>query len=70
MFYEALHKDLNKSKAEALASEISPVLEECAYFLDVRKNNFMQNHHAKLLFPDLELRKFDQRQKGKGTYES
>ncbi|CAO3619822.1 unnamed protein product [Mucor hiemalis] len=34
LFYEALHKDLNKSKAEALASEISPVLEECAYFLD------------------------------------
>ncbi|KAG2203099.1 hypothetical protein INT47_004906 [Mucor saturninus] len=35
-FYVALAKDLNKSRAEALASEISPVLEECVYFL----NNF------------------------------
>lgn len=36
LFYDALSKDLNKSRAEALTSEISPVLEECAYFLDVR----------------------------------
>lgn len=35
LFYDALAKDLNKSRAEALSSEISPVLEECAYFLDV-----------------------------------
>ncbi|CAO0798894.1 unnamed protein product [Mucor circinelloides] len=34
LFYDALAKDLNKSRAEALSSEISPVLEECAYFLD------------------------------------
>ncbi|KAI8050114.1 Aldehyde/histidinol dehydrogenase [Thamnidium elegans] len=32
-FYVALAKDLNKSRADALASEISPVLEECVYFL-------------------------------------
>ncbi|CEP09048.1 hypothetical protein [Parasitella parasitica] len=33
-FYDALAKDLNKSRAETLASEISPVLEECAYFIN------------------------------------
>ncbi|KAI9365781.1 Aldehyde/histidinol dehydrogenase [Pilaira anomala] len=32
-FYIALAKDLNKSRADTLASEISPVLEECIYFL-------------------------------------
>lgn len=35
LFYDSLAKDLNKSRAEALSSEISPVLEECAYFLNV-----------------------------------
>lgn len=35
-FYVALAKDLNKSRADALAGEISPVLEECVYFLKVR----------------------------------
>lgn len=35
-FYIALTKELNKSRADTLASEISPVLEECVYFLKVR----------------------------------
>jgi acyl-CoA reductase-like NAD-dependent aldehyde dehydrogenase len=35
LFYDSLAKDLNKSRAEALSSEISPVLEECVYFLSV-----------------------------------
>lgn len=44
-FYTALAKDLHKSRAETLASEISPVLEECAYFLNVILCN-----HKKILF--------------------
>jgi acyl-CoA reductase-like NAD-dependent aldehyde dehydrogenase len=39
-FYDALAKDLNKPRAEALASEISPVLEECAYFLNVISSHY------------------------------
>lgn len=33
-FYEALAKDMGKSRHEALMGDISPLLEECLYFLD------------------------------------
>ncbi|KAI8369621.1 Aldehyde/histidinol dehydrogenase [Radiomyces spectabilis] len=33
-FYEALAKDMNKPRVEALSGDISPVLEECIYFID------------------------------------
>lgn len=33
--YEALAKDMNKPRSEALSGDIAPVLEECLYFLDV-----------------------------------
>ncbi|KAI8148124.1 Aldehyde/histidinol dehydrogenase [Fennellomyces sp. T-0311] len=33
-FYEALAKDMNKPRVEALSGDIAPVLEECLYFLD------------------------------------
>jgi hypothetical protein len=36
-FYEALRKDLNKPKIEALSGDIAPVLDECLYFLDVKQ---------------------------------
>ncbi|KAI8333684.1 Aldehyde/histidinol dehydrogenase [Chlamydoabsidia padenii] len=32
--YEALSKDMNKPRTEALSGDIAPVLEECLYFLD------------------------------------
>ncbi|KAI8081614.1 Aldehyde/histidinol dehydrogenase [Halteromyces radiatus] len=32
--YEALAKDMNKPRSEALSGDIAPVLEECLYFLD------------------------------------
>ncbi|KAI8644445.1 Aldehyde/histidinol dehydrogenase [Parasitella parasitica] len=34
LFYDALAKDLEKSRVEALSSEISPVLEECLFYQD------------------------------------
>ncbi|CAO3650122.1 unnamed protein product [Cunninghamella echinulata] len=33
-FYEALRKDMNKPRSEALSGDVAPVLEECLYFLD------------------------------------
>ncbi|KAI9271607.1 Aldehyde/histidinol dehydrogenase [Phascolomyces articulosus] len=33
-FYEALAKDMGKTRHEALMGDISPLLEECLYFLD------------------------------------
>ncbi|KAI8092472.1 Aldehyde/histidinol dehydrogenase [Halteromyces radiatus] len=33
-FYEALAKDMNKPRMEAFVGDISPVLEECIYYLD------------------------------------
>ncbi|KAI9263265.1 Aldehyde/histidinol dehydrogenase [Phascolomyces articulosus] len=33
-FYEALAKDMNKPRTEALSGDIAPSLEECLYFLD------------------------------------
>ncbi|KAI8342445.1 Aldehyde/histidinol dehydrogenase [Chlamydoabsidia padenii] len=33
-FYEALAKDMNKPRSEALSGDIGPVLEECLYFLE------------------------------------
>ncbi|KAI8997589.1 Aldehyde/histidinol dehydrogenase [Pilobolus umbonatus] len=33
-FYEALAKDLNKPRPEALGGDIAPVLDECLYFID------------------------------------
>ncbi|KAF7727609.1 Aldehyde dehydrogenase [Apophysomyces ossiformis] len=33
LFYEALAKDMNKPRTEALTGDISPVLEECLYFI-------------------------------------
>ncbi|ORX52739.1 aldehyde dehydrogenase [Hesseltinella vesiculosa] len=32
--YEALAKDMNKPRSEAMSGDIAPVLEECLYFLD------------------------------------
>jgi acyl-CoA reductase-like NAD-dependent aldehyde dehydrogenase len=40
-FYEALANDMKKPRLEAFVGDISPVLEECVYFLDViRKPGF------------------------------
>lgn len=36
-FYEALAKDMKKPRLEAFIGDISPVLEECVYYLDVSK---------------------------------
>ena len=36
-FYEALAKDMGKTRHEALMGDISPLLEECLYFLNVRE---------------------------------
>ncbi|KAI9323613.1 Aldehyde/histidinol dehydrogenase [Dichotomocladium elegans] len=33
-FYDALHKDLHKPRAEALTGDIAPVLDEILYFID------------------------------------
>ncbi|ORY97429.1 Aldehyde/histidinol dehydrogenase [Syncephalastrum racemosum] len=33
-FYDALVKDMNKPRTEALSGDIAPVLEECLYFID------------------------------------
>lgn len=37
-FYEALAMDMKKPRHEALMGEISPVLDECLYFLDVSRD--------------------------------
>jgi hypothetical protein len=34
-FYEALKKDMNKPRNEAMSGDTAPVLDECLYFLDV-----------------------------------
>lgn len=36
-FYDALSKDMNKPRNEAMSGDIAPVLDECLYFLDVKK---------------------------------
>ncbi|KAI8068745.1 Aldehyde/histidinol dehydrogenase [Gongronella butleri] len=33
-FYEALAKDMNKPRSEAMSGDIAPVIEECLYFLE------------------------------------
>lgn len=39
-FYEALANDMKKPRLEAFVGDISPVLEECVYFLDVSRTGF------------------------------
>lgn len=50
-FYEALANDMKKPRLEAFVGDISPVLEECVYFLDVnRKLGFCRNQISSLPF--------------------
>lgn len=44
LLFEAMAKDMNKPRNEAMSGDIAPVLDECLYFLDVSK--------AKLVYPN------------------
>lgn len=40
---EAMRKDLNKPKQEAFVGDIVPILDECLYFIEVKKKkNFTE----------------------------
>jgi acyl-CoA reductase-like NAD-dependent aldehyde dehydrogenase len=48
LLYEAMAKDMNKPRNEAMGGDIAPVLDECLYFLDVSKRmtNTKLNYHC------------------------
>lgn len=50
-FYEALKKDMNKPRNEAMIGDIAPVLDECLYFLDVSDIPIRTNEEFDTDFP-------------------
>ncbi|KAI8138040.1 Aldehyde/histidinol dehydrogenase [Fennellomyces sp. T-0311] len=60
-FYEALAKDMGKSRHEALMGDISPLLEECLYFMDnierLAKDERVQARQAMNRFDECIIRK-------------
>lgn len=66
-FYEALAMDMKKPRHEALMGEISPVLDECLYFLDVSRNMRSSLYFLLIWFYYLEYWKTCQRWDSEST---
>lgn len=50
---QALKMDMNKPANEAMSGDIAPVLDECLYFLKVKKKKICTHTHYKLHMTNL-----------------